>query len=134
MPLCRRFLPREVWDRPKHGFNVPLDIRLAGAWRPAVEAALDWGERHIDLFDYRYLWRLHRINIREGNISGELWNPFVLLAWAMAHSSNDWQLGTSEPCETTTSLSCRKASCMDKGEPETRQAALINPQLEFWRA
>ena len=93
MPLCRRLLPREVWDRPKHGFNVPLDVRLAGAWRPAVEAALDWGERHLDLFDYRYLWRLHQINLREGNISGELWNPFVLLAWAMAHSGKGWQAG-----------------------------------------
>ena len=103
MPLCRRMLPREVWDRPKHGFNVPLDVRLAGAWRPAVEAALDWGERHLDLFDYRYLWRLHQINLREGNISGELWNPFVLLAWSMAHSSTDWQLGASEPREATAS-------------------------------
>ena len=101
MPLCRRLLPREVWDRPKHGFNVPLDVRLAGAWRPAVEAALDWGERHLDLFDYRYLWRLHQINLREGNISGELWNPFVLLAWSMARSSTDWQLGASEPREAT---------------------------------
>jgi len=104
MPLCRRLLPREVWDRPKHGFNVPLDVRLAGAWRPAVEAALDWGQRHVDLFDYRYLWKLHQINLKEGNISGELWNPFVLLAWAMAHSSSGWQLGPSRPLETTTSV------------------------------
>src|SRR5262249_44454373 len=86
LPLSRRLLPREVWDRPKHGFNVPLDVSLAGAWRPAVEAALNWGKRHLDLFDYSYLWRLHKINIKEGNISGELWNPFVLLAWAMARS------------------------------------------------
>lgn len=86
MPIARRLLPSEVWDRPKHGFNVPLDVRLAGAWRPAVEAALDWGESHLDLFDYRYLRRLHAINISEGGIGRELWNPFVFLAWAMAHS------------------------------------------------
>jgi asparagine synthase (glutamine-hydrolysing) len=86
LPIARRLLPREVWDRPKHGFNVPLAIQLAGAWRPAVEAALDWGESHIDLFNYRYLGRLHAINIAEGSIGRELWNPFVFLAWAMAHS------------------------------------------------
>jgi asparagine synthase (glutamine-hydrolysing) len=86
MPIARRLLPREVWDRPKHGFNVPLEIRLAGAWRPAIEAALEWGEGNLDLFNYPYLRRLHAINISEGGIGRELWNPFVLLAWAMARS------------------------------------------------
>jgi asparagine synthase (glutamine-hydrolysing) len=86
LPIARRLLPKEVWDRPKHGFDVPLDARLAGAWRPAVEAALRWGESNFDCFNYRYLRRLHAINMAEGGIAGELWNPFVLLAWAMAHS------------------------------------------------
>jgi len=92
MPLVRRLLPQEVWDRPKHGFNVPLDARLAGTWRPAVEAALHWGESHCAIFDYRYLRRLHAINMAEGGITGELWNPFVFLAWAMAHSSRSGSL------------------------------------------
>ena len=43
LPIARRLLPREVWDRPKHGFTVPLDARLAGAWRPAVEDAIGVG-------------------------------------------------------------------------------------------
>jgi asparagine synthase (glutamine-hydrolysing) len=85
MPIARRLLPREVWDRPKHGFDVPLDVRLAGPWRPAVDAVLDWGESHCALFNYRYLRRLHAINLSEGGIGRELWNPFVLLAWAMTH-------------------------------------------------
>jgi asparagine synthase (glutamine-hydrolysing) len=86
MPLARRLLPKEVWDRPKHGFDVPLDVRLAGAWRPAVEMVLRWGESNFDIFNYRYLHRLHAINMAEGGIAGELWNPFVLLAWAMART------------------------------------------------
>ena len=65
LPIARRLLPREVWDRPKHGFTVPLDTRLAGAWRPAVEALLEWGESNVDLFDYGYLRRLHASNFRE---------------------------------------------------------------------
>ena len=85
MPIARRLLPREVWDRPKHGFDVPLEVRLAGPWRPAVDAVLDWGESHCALFNYRYLRRLHAINLSEGEIGRELWNPFVLLAWAMTH-------------------------------------------------
>jgi asparagine synthase (glutamine-hydrolysing) len=86
MPLARRLLPREVWDRPKHGFTVPLDVRLAGVWRPAVETVLEWGESNLPLFNYRYLRRLHVINISQGGINRELWNPFVFLAWAMSHS------------------------------------------------
>jgi asparagine synthase (glutamine-hydrolysing) len=86
-PVAQRLLPRAVWDRPKQGFTVPIDRRLAGLWRPAVEAALHWGESHFDLFNYRYLRRLHDLNLSEGGISRELWNPFVVLAWAMARST-----------------------------------------------
>jgi asparagine synthase (glutamine-hydrolysing) len=85
MPVARRLLPNQVWDRPKHGFNVPLDRFLSGIWRPAVDAALDWGETHVDVFNYPYLRRLHTINIAESGIGRELWNPFVFLAWAMAN-------------------------------------------------
>jgi asparagine synthase (glutamine-hydrolysing) len=85
LPLVKRILPREVWDRPKHGFSMPLDTWLKGEWRPAVEAALNWGEANMDLLNFRYLRRLHKINVDRGGIGRELWNPFVFLAWAMAH-------------------------------------------------
>jgi asparagine synthase (glutamine-hydrolysing) len=86
MPIVRRLLPREVWDRPKHGFHVPTDRFMAGPWCPAVEAVLDWGEAHVDIFNYRYLRRLHKINSAAGGVDRELWSPFVFLAWAMARS------------------------------------------------
>src|SRR6266542_500908 len=77
MPIARRLLPQDVWDRPKQGFNVPLDRRLAGAWSLGVEAVLEWGERHFRLYDYSYLRRLEAINTFEGGLDRELWNPFV---------------------------------------------------------
>jgi asparagine synthase (glutamine-hydrolysing) len=86
LPIAKQLLPRPVWDRPKHGFHVPLDRFLSGIWRPAVETALEWGEAHVDLFDYRYLRRLHSINISKGGIGRDLWNPFVFLSWAMGLS------------------------------------------------
>jgi asparagine synthase (glutamine-hydrolysing) len=86
LPIAQRLLPSEVWNRPKHGFNVPVDVRLAGTWRSAVERVLEWGKTHVDFFDYGYLRRIHEINLTGGGISGELWNPFVFLAWAMARS------------------------------------------------
>lgn len=92
MPVAQRLLPEAVWNRPKHGFNVPLDKMLARPWRAAVERALDWGERNFDLFDYRYLRRLHAINLCEGGVSRELWSPFVVIAWAMARSEQGVRL------------------------------------------
>jgi hypothetical protein len=42
-------------------------------------------KKHILLsFDYRYLRRLHAINISEGRIGRELWKSFVFLEWALA--------------------------------------------------
>jgi asparagine synthase (glutamine-hydrolysing) len=86
MPVARRILPREVWDRPKQGFGVPYDKRLSGAWGPAVDAALAWGESNLAIFDYRYLRRLQKITANDGRQGMELWNPFVFLSWSMAHS------------------------------------------------
>jgi asparagine synthase (glutamine-hydrolysing) len=85
MPIVRRLLPREVWDRPKQGFTSPLSRWLAGKWRAALEMELDWGESNLPIFDYGYLRRLHAINVAEGGCGRELWNPFVFLAWASAH-------------------------------------------------
>lgn len=85
-PLAKRLLPRQVWDRPKHGFNAPVSRLLAREWRPAVEIVLEWGRANVDLFNYGYLERLHAINRSEGGIDRELWNPFVTLAWMMRHS------------------------------------------------
>jgi asparagine synthase (glutamine-hydrolysing) len=82
LPVAQRLLPRAVWDRPKQGFHVPFDLRLAGPWRPAVNAALEWGESNLDVFDYNYLRRIQSIP----GIGTELWNPVVLLSWCMAHS------------------------------------------------
>lgn len=92
MPLARRLLPREVWDRPKHGFTVPLNDLLKGHWQPAVESVLEWGEAHVDVFNYSCLRRLHRLNRSGGNVrwdmGRQLWNPLVLLAWMMNRSLN----------------------------------------------
>jgi asparagine synthase (glutamine-hydrolysing) len=90
-PLAKRLLPIEVWNRPKHGFNVPLETKLATVWRPVVDDALAWGERHLPIFDYAYLRRLQRINLSEQAVGIELWNPVTLITWAMARPHR-WSL------------------------------------------
>lgn len=85
-PIAKRLLPRQVWDRPKHGFNTPVSGLLARQWQPAMATVLEWGRTNVDFFNYDYLQRLNAINLAEGGIDRELWNPFVTLAWMMRHS------------------------------------------------
>ncbi|WP_432799018.1 asparagine synthase (glutamine-hydrolyzing) [Poriferisphaera sp. WC338] len=40
--LAARHLPREVWDRPKHGFSVPVHDYILTDWK---DAATDWVDR-----------------------------------------------------------------------------------------
>jgi asparagine synthase (glutamine-hydrolysing) len=35
--LARRYLPDTVWNRPKHGFSVPLQELFNGAWKKTIE-------------------------------------------------------------------------------------------------
>jgi asparagine synthase (glutamine-hydrolysing) len=86
LPIAQRLLPRQVWDRPKHGFNVPVSHFMTNRWRPAIEFVLDWGKQNVDLFNYDYLHHLYGINVKEGGIDRELWNPIVVLSWMMRHS------------------------------------------------
>jgi asparagine synthase (glutamine-hydrolysing) len=88
-PLARRLLPRDVWDRPKHGFDVPIDVRMSTTWKPLVDEALAWGERHLPVFNYEYLRRVRCISRRESGVSGELWNPVVFLTWMMGAAPVD---------------------------------------------
>lgn len=46
LELSKRHLPRDVWDRPKHGFSVPLDTYFASTWRKQCD---DWVHRCGDL-------------------------------------------------------------------------------------
>jgi asparagine synthase (glutamine-hydrolysing) len=81
MPLAEKMLPRSVWDRPKHGFTVPLGQNMGESWLVEVNRLLDWGDAHMPIFNYPYLRRLNSINQKAFNIGRELWTPIVILAW-----------------------------------------------------
>ncbi len=44
--LSKRHLTPDVWDRPKHGFSVPLDTYFTGSWRDRCD---DWVARCEEL-------------------------------------------------------------------------------------
>ncbi|OGA17929.1 MAG: asparagine synthase (glutamine-hydrolyzing) [Betaproteobacteria bacterium RIFCSPLOWO2_02_FULL_66_14] len=84
--LARRSLPREAWDRPKHGFSVPLRELFSGPWREAADRALaGCAERapYLDAGAVRRLWEA----ACGGRGSRRLAYTFVvLLLWLETHA------------------------------------------------
>ena len=87
--MLYRYLPRELLDRPKQGFAIPIERWLKGALKPWAEdiimnAASDFRE----LFDHEeiaLLWGQHQRGI--ANHKDILWNVLVLLNWL---KKNHW--------------------------------------------
>ena len=83
--LAQRSLPQAVWDRPKHGFSVPLRELFNGPWRAAAESALAQCEARAPFLNaaaVRALWR----SALAGRGSRRLAYTFVvLLIWLEAH-------------------------------------------------
>src|SRR5205809_3060746 len=83
--LARRYLPDSVWNRPKHGFSVPLRELFNGAWRDRCE---DVVHRTAEIAPFlnapavSTLWRA----ARAGHGSRRLAYTFVvLLIWLEQH-------------------------------------------------
>ena len=81
----KRHLPETVWNRPKHGFSVPLRELFNGPWRETAETAL--ARCHdlapfLDAQQVRATWQSARL----GRASRRLAYSFVvLLLWLDRH-------------------------------------------------
>jgi asparagine synthase (glutamine-hydrolysing) len=80
--LLYRHVPRELVDRPKSGFSVPVDDWLRGplrAWADGLLMDGDSAQDVVDLASVRNLWRGHI----EGKIQAgrSLWPLVMLVAW-----------------------------------------------------
>jgi asparagine synthase (glutamine-hydrolysing) len=83
--LAREKLPREVWDRPKHGFSVPLLANFNGPWRELCEHAVARTGELAPFLDARAVAALWR-RARAGRASRRLAYTFVvLLLWLERH-------------------------------------------------
>ena len=83
--IARRSLPRPAWDRPKHGFSVPLRELFTGPWQETAEDALARCAVLAPFLDARAVRRLWEA-ARLGRGSRRLTYTFaVLLLWLDAH-------------------------------------------------
>ncbi|MBB3229568.1 asparagine synthase (glutamine-hydrolyzing) [Halomonas stenophila] len=81
--LLYRHVPRELIERPKMGFAVPLDAWLRGPLRPWAEDLLASASlKDLPLLDTRQVRSLWRAHLRgQGHHAQQLWAVLQLLAW-----------------------------------------------------
>jgi len=85
--LARRDLPRCVWDRPKHGFNVPLADFFPGPWRAVGDEVFSQTETLAPFLNAgaaQALWQQTLVGRRRPRTS--LYRLFVLLVWLRERS------------------------------------------------
>lgn len=92
--VLERHVPRQLVDRPKMGFGLPVDQWLRGHLRDWAEDLLDerrlTREGLLNVALVRGRWREHRQGSRNGHF--ELWSVLMLQAWL-----DTWQrMGTSD--------------------------------------
>jgi len=83
--LARWYLPAPVWQRPKHGFSVPLRRLFSGAWREIGDDVVSRSAEiapFLDAGQVQALWQ----NTRSGHGPQRLGYTFVvLLLWLDGH-------------------------------------------------
>jgi asparagine synthase (glutamine-hydrolysing) len=89
--LAYRYVPREILDRPKMGFGVPMARWLRTSLKEWADALLKDGARceaiGLDHREVALLWEAHLAGRREAHTS--LWSILVMLQFHQNITSND---------------------------------------------
>lgn len=90
--VLERYLPRELFDRPKRGFSVPTAAWLRGPLREWAEALLDpvalKAQGLMDVARVRRTWDQHLCGW--ANHSEPLWSMLMFQAWWQEQSRQDF--------------------------------------------
>jgi asparagine synthase (glutamine-hydrolysing) len=91
--ILYRYVPRQLLERPKQGFAIPLDRWLRGPLREWAEDLLSPARlATTGLFDarnVRLLWERHQT--MKDNAGGRLWAILMMQSWLLCYGSFDLQ-------------------------------------------
>jgi asparagine synthase (glutamine-hydrolysing) len=104
--LCRQALPASVIDRPKQGFEMPIDAWLRGSLRDQFESAvLSPGARAAELVNQTTARKLYRAHVRgTGRHGAALWSLLVLSRWAERYLGRSVDADPTAPCPANAAL------------------------------
>ena len=81
--ILARHVPTSLWDRPKHGFGMPIAGWLRGSLRDWAEDLLSpssmRAEGFIDPAPVQQIWRRHLDGVEDGR--ARLWSVLMFQAW-----------------------------------------------------
>lgn len=87
--VLHRRVPRELLDRPKQGFSIPIDAWLAGPLRDWAESLLDERRLRSDgWFDPAAVRGVWTAQLAGGRMQYQLWNVLMFQAWLDATASD----------------------------------------------
>jgi len=80
--LLYRYVPRDLVDRPKQGFGVPIEHWLRGPLREWAEELLSPAMLEVDgLLDSAAIRRIWKAHLGGRNMQHALWNVLMYQAW-----------------------------------------------------
>jgi asparagine synthase (glutamine-hydrolysing) len=104
--VLRRYLPEALFERPKHGFDVPIGAWLKGPLRDWAEELLAkprlQDEGFLDPDRVRACWHEHSSGRRDRTY--ELWAILMVEAWAEATARPNTESSIAETVGATASL------------------------------
>lgn len=80
--LAQKYLPSEVWNRPKHGFSVPLSKLFNGAWQQVIVDYFNKAPQIAPFLNQNRLKSMLFNNNKKRNFSNrKAYSLLVLLIW-----------------------------------------------------
>jgi len=83
--LARRHLPAAVWDRPKHGFSVPLLDYFRGPWRSACDELVNDAAALAPCLNTPPVQSRWRRTLAGRDDARTMYTLLVLIAWLREH-------------------------------------------------
>jgi len=85
--VLARHIPRELFERPKKGFHIPLRLWLAGPLRDWAETMLGDGlnlvSDYLDADAVQAIWK--RYLSGESDLVHPVWTVLMLVSWRLSH-------------------------------------------------